>query len=51
MWNVRVLSNHKGGEKIAQFDISQFYLITINHQVQMIIHIAEFTPKELFFII
>ena len=39
------------GEKIARFNISQFYVIKINHQVQMIIDIAEFTPKELFFII
>ena len=60
MRNVRVLSNHKRallahqstlGEKIARFNISQFYVIKINHQVQMIIAIAEFTPKGLFFII
>ena len=38
-------------EKIALFNISQFYVIKINHLVQMIIDIAEFTPKELFFII
>ena len=57
MRNVRVLSNHKRavlahqctfGEKIARFNISQFYVIKINHQVQMIIDIAEFTLKELF---
>ena len=60
MRNVRGLSNHERallahqctfGEKIAQFNISQFYMIRINHRVQMIIDIAEFTPKELFFII
>ena len=60
MQNVRVLSNHKCawlahqctlGETIAQFNISQFYVIEINHRVQMIIDIAEFTPKELFFVI
>ena len=39
------------GEKIARFNISQFYMIKINHWVQMIIDIAEFTPKDLFFII
>ena len=60
MRNVRVLSNHGRallahqctiGEKIARFNISQFYAIKINHRVQMIIGIAEFTPKELFFAI
>ena len=60
MRNVRVLGNHERawlahqcrfGEKIAQLDISQFYVIMINHRVQMIIDIAEFTPKELFFVI
>ena len=60
MQNIRVLSNHKRawlarqcmfGEKIARFNISQFYMIKINHRVQTIIDIAEFTPKELFFII
>ena len=60
MRNVRVLSNHERaclahqftfGEKIARFNISQFYVIKINHQVQMIIDIAEFTPKELFSVI
>ena len=58
MQNVRVLSNHERallayqctfGEKIARFNISQFYVIKINHRVQMIIDIAEFIPKELFF--
>ena len=39
------------GEKIARFNISQFYMIKMNHWVQMIMDIAEFTPKELFFII
>ena len=29
--------------------MSQFYVIKINHWVQMIIDIAEFLPKELFF--
>ena len=51
MWNIRVLSNHERawlahkctfGEKIVQFNISQFYVIKINHRVQMIIAIAEF---------
>ena len=59
MRNARVLSNHERallahqctfGEKIAQFDISQFYVIKINRRVQMFIDIAEFTPKELFFV-
>ena len=53
MRNVKVLSNLKRawlaqqcafGEKIARFNISQFYVIEINHRVQMIIGIAEFTP-------
>ena len=39
------------GGKIARFNISQFYEIQINHQVPMIIGIAEFTPNELFFVI
>ena len=60
MRNVRVLSNHERallahqctfGEKIARFNISQFYVIKNNHRVQMIIDVAEITPKELFFII
>ena len=60
MRNVMVLSNHERallahqctfGEKIARFNISQFYVIKIIHQVQMVIDIAEFTPKELFFVI
>ena len=60
MWNVKVLSNHEHawlanqctfGEKIAPFNISQFNVIKINHKVQMIIDIAEFTPRELFFVI
>ena len=59
MLNVRVLSNHDRallahqcmfGEKIVRFNISQFYVNKINHRVQMIIDIAEFTPKELFFV-
>ena len=54
MRNVMVLSNHERallahqytfGEKIAWFNISQFYVIKINHRVQMMIGIAEFTPK------
>ena len=58
MPNVRVLSNHERAwlahqctfrEKIARFNISQFNMIKINHRVQMIIEIAEFTAKELFF--
>ena len=56
MRNVSVLSNHERawctfGEKIARFDISQFHVIEINHRVQMIIDVAEFTPKYLFFVI
>ena len=60
MRNVMVLSNHKRallahqcmlGEKSARFNISQFYVIKINHRVQMIIDIAAFTPKELFCVI
>ena len=60
MRNVKVLSNHESallahqctfGEKIARFNISQFYVIKISHWVQMIIDIAEFTSKELFFVI
>ena len=39
------------GKKIARFNISQFYLIKINHRVQLIIDIAEFTPRELFSVI
>ena len=58
MRNVRVLSNRERallahqctfGEKIARFNISQFYVIKINHRVQMITDKAAFTPKELFF--
>ena len=54
MRNVKVLSNHERallahqctfGEKIARLDISHFYVIKINHRVQMIIDIAEFKPK------
>ena len=60
MQNVRVLSNHERallahqctfGEKIAPFSISQLNVIEINHRVQMIIDIAEFTPKELVFFV
>ena len=60
MRNGGVLSNHERallahqctfGEKIARFNISQFHVIEINHRVQMIIDITEFTPKELFFVI
>ena len=60
MLNVIVLSDHERallahqctiGEKIARFNISQFYVIKINHRVQMIIDIDEFTPKDLFFVI
>ena len=60
MQNVKVLSNHDRawlahqctfGDKIARFNISEFYAIKINHRVQMIIDIAEFTQKEMFFII
>ena len=42
------LTNARFGEKTARFNISQFYMIKINHQVQMVIDIAEFTPKEFF---
>ena len=58
---VKFLSNHDRvwlahqctfGEKIARFHLSQFYMIEINHKwVQMIVDIAEFTPKELFLVI
>ena len=60
MRNVKVLTNHDRawlahqgtfGEKTARFNIYQFYVIQINRRVQMIIEIAEFTPKELFLII
>ena len=60
MQNVRVLSNQEHallahqctfGEKIARYIISQFYVIKINHRVQMIFDIAEFPSKELFFVI
>ena len=60
MQNVRVDNNHKRAllshkctfrEKIARFNISQFYVIKINYWVHMIIDITEFTPKELFFVI
>ena len=60
MQNVRVLSNHERallayqctfGEKIARFNIFQLYVIKINHRVQIIIDIPEFTPKELLFVI
>ena len=60
MRNIRVLSNHERAllahkctfrEKIARFNISQFYVIKINHRLQMIFDKAEFTPKELFFVI
>ena len=55
MHNVRVLSNHKRAllahqcmfdGKIVRFNISQFYVIKINHGVQIISGIADFTPKE-----
>ena len=54
--NVRVLSNHERallahqctfGEKIARFNISQFYVIEMSHRVPMIIYIAEFNPPPL----
>ena len=54
MQNVRVLSNHKRAllshkcmfrEKIARFNISQFYVIKIDHWVKTIIDKTEFTPK------
>ena len=59
MRNVRVLSKHERAllahqytfrEKIARVNISQFYVIKINHRLQMTFDKAEFTPKELFFI-
>ena len=37
--------------EMPRCNISQFYVIKINHRVQMIIDIAELTPKELFFFI
>ena len=60
MRNARLLNNHERAllshqctfaEKIARFNISEFYVIEIYHGVQMIIDITEFTPKELFFVI
>ena len=60
MRHVRVLSNHGRallahqctfGEKIARFNISQFYMIKNNHWVQMIFDIDEFIPEDLFFVI
>ena len=60
MQNVRVLSNHEHAllayqctfrEKIAWFELSQFYVIEIKHRLQMTFDKAEFTPKELFFVI
>ena len=60
MRNVRLLSNHERalldhqcmfGEKIARFIITQFYMIKINHRVQMIIDVAVFPPIDLFFVI
>ena len=60
MRNVMVLSNHERAllahqctfsEKIARFNLPQFYVIKINHPVQMIIDVAEFTQKELFFVV
>ena len=60
MRNVWVFSNHERallahqctfGEKIARFNIFKFYVIKINHGVQMFIDIAELRPKELFSII
>ena len=35
--------------KIVRFNISRFYVIKMNHRVQMIFDMAEFTPKEQFF--
>ena len=56
MQNVRVLSKHERallahkstfGGKIARFDIFQFYVIKINHRLQ--IGLGEFTPQDFFF--
>ena len=38
-------------EKIARFNISQLYVIKINHRVQMITDIAAVTAIGLFFVI
>ena len=43
------LTNARLVKKIARFNISQFYVIKINHRVQMIINIAEFITKEFIF--
>ena len=60
MRNVQVLSNHERallahpctfGEKIARFNISQFYVINVLRQAQMIIDIVEFSLQELFSVI
>ena len=60
MRNVSVLSNHERAwlahkctfdEKIAGFNIYQFYVTTMYHEVEMITDIAEFTPKDLCFVI
>ena len=57
MRNVRVLNNHERpllahpctfGEKIARFGISQFLVIIVLHQSQMIIDKVEFTSYESF---
>ena len=59
MQNIKVLSNHehawlahecKFGEKIAWFNIFQYYMIKINHWVQMIIDITEFIKKRVVFL-
>ena len=60
MRSVKVLSDHMRawlahqspfGAKIARLNTSQFYVIKIYHWVQMIIDVAAFTPKWLFFVI
>ena len=60
MRNVRAFSNHERAllahqctfcEKIARFNISQFYVIKINRPIQIIIDIADLTPEDLFFLI
>ena len=45
------LTNARIGEKFARLNISKFYVVKIDHGVQMIVDIAGFTSKELFFVI
>ena len=42
---------NKYASDLSFMQLSQLYVIKIDHLVQMIIDIAEFTPKALFFVI